>query len=65
MDILQKAIEAERGVSRLADALGVRQNVVSNWKSRGLPKPWQKVLELKYDKQAPKRRKPTPAAVGA
>lgn len=48
MDILQTAIHAEGGVGKLADALGIRQNVVSNWRSRGLPKPWAHLLRLKY-----------------
>lgn len=48
MDILQAAIQAEDGVGKLASALGVRQNVVSNWRSRGLPKAWEHVLRLKY-----------------
>jgi hypothetical protein len=48
MDILQTAIQAEGGVGKLADALGIRQNVVSNWRSRGLPKPWAHLLRLKY-----------------
>lgn len=42
------AIERERGVGRLACALGVRQSVVSNWRSRGLPRSWRLVLEMKY-----------------
>lgn len=48
MDILQTAIQVEGGVGKLADALGIRQNVVSNWRSRGLPKPWAHLLQLKY-----------------
>jgi len=48
MDILQTAIQAEGGVGKLADALDIRQNVVSNWRARGLPKPWAQVLRLKY-----------------
>lgn len=48
MDILEKAIQAEHGVGKLAKALGIRQNVVSNWRARGLPKPWDHVLRLKY-----------------
>lgn len=48
MDILKTAIEVEGGVGKLADALGIKQNVVSNWRARGLPKPWDYVLRLKY-----------------
>lgn len=54
MDILETAIQAEGSVSKLADALDVRQNVVSNWRARGLPKPWAQVLTLRYFK----KRKP-------
>lgn len=50
MDILDKAIAIETGVNRLADALGVRQNVISNWKKRGIPRPWLLVLQLLYGK---------------
>ena len=53
MDILQIAIEAEGGVGKLAAALGENQNVVSNWKARRLPRPWAKVLALKYGKALP------------
>ena len=48
MDILKTAIDAEGGVGKLATALGVGQNVVSNWRARGLPKPWDYALRLKY-----------------
>ncbi|WP_156382464.1 hypothetical protein [Acidovorax sp. Leaf160] len=48
MDILDTAIAAEDGVGRLAEALGVRQSVVSNWRKRGLPRPWRLVLGYRY-----------------
>ena len=48
MEILEIAIKAEGGVSKLACALGERQNVVSNWKKRGVPRAWRQVLELRY-----------------
>lgn len=35
MNALDRAIEIVGGVSALADALGVRQSAVSNWKARG------------------------------
>lgn len=35
MDALLLAIKSAGGVSKLAAALGVGQNVVSNWKKRG------------------------------
>jgi hypothetical protein len=48
MDILKIAIDTEGGVGKLAAALGVRQNVVSNWHARGLPRSWDYALRLKY-----------------
>lgn len=48
MDILEKAIAIAGGVGKLADALDTKQSVVSNWRVRGLPKPWEQVLRLKY-----------------
>ena len=49
MEILDIAIKSAKGVGKLAKALGVEQNVVSNWKWRGkLPKPWELVLKTKY-----------------
>lgn len=62
MDTLKQAIDAEGGVGKLATSLGVRQSVVSNWKARGLPKPWEIALRLKYasGKKA-KRKQPTEA----
>jgi hypothetical protein len=63
MDILEIAIEAEGGVSKLAAALGEKQNVVSNWRARRLPRPWAKVLALKYGKALPATTGPAdPAA---
>lgn len=35
MDALSKAIELADGVTRMAEKLGLRQSVVSNWKRRG------------------------------
>lgn len=35
MDALTLVIEKAGGVGKLAAAIGVRQNVVSNWKARG------------------------------
>lgn len=37
MNALDQAIEILKGPKRLADALGVRPNVVSNWRKRGVP----------------------------
>lgn len=54
MDILNTAIDKEGGVGKLASALGVRQSVVSNWRARGLPKPWDYALRLKYTEELAK-----------
>lgn len=51
MDILEVAIQTESSVGKLAEALDVAQNVVSNWRKRGVPKPWRQVLELRYGRQ--------------
>lgn len=48
MDIFDKAITIAGGVSRLAEALGVRQNVVSNWRKRRVPRAWRMVLQDRY-----------------
>jgi hypothetical protein len=51
MDILEIAIQAAGGTGRLAYLLDVKQNVVSNWRQRGVPKGWEQVLRYKYKKQ--------------
>ena len=52
LDILEIAITHERGVGRLAKELGVKQNVVSAWRSRKVIHPgWALGLSLKYKKQ--------------
>jgi hypothetical protein len=51
MDILEIAIKASGGTGRLAYILNVKQNVVSNWRQRGVPKGWEQVLRYKYKKQ--------------
>ena len=51
MNILDFAIQKADGVSKLARSLGIRQNVVSNWRARGrVPKGWLAVLTMKYGK---------------
>ena len=54
MNILQIAIDKEGGVTRLAEKLGTKQNVISNWRARGVPLAWRKLLELAYKKEARK-----------
>jgi len=51
MDILEIAIKAAGGTGRLAYILDVKQNVVSNWRQRGVPKGWKQVLRYKFVKQ--------------
>jgi hypothetical protein len=51
MDILEVAIKAADGTGRLAYLLDVRQNVVSNWRRRGVPKSWEQVLKYRFKKQ--------------
>jgi len=57
MDILEIAIKASGGTGRLAYILDVRQNVVSNWRQRGVPKGWQQVLRYKFKKQIAEAQK--------
>ena len=52
MDILEIAIKASGGTGSLAYILDIRQNVVSNWRQRGVPKGWQQVLRFKFKKQS-------------
>ena len=51
MDILEIAIKASGGTGRLAYILDVKQNVVSNWRQRGVPKGWEQVLRYKFKKK--------------
>jgi hypothetical protein len=57
MDILEIAIKASGGTGRLAYILDIRQNVVSNWRQRGVPKGWQQVLRYKFKKQIAEAQK--------
>jgi len=57
MDILEIAIKASGGTGRLAFILNVKQNVVSNWRQRGVPEGWEQVLRYKYKKQIAEARK--------
>lgn len=51
MEILEIAIKAAGGVGKLAYILDVKQNVVSNWRVRGVPKSWEQVIAYKFKKQ--------------
>ena len=57
MDILEVAIKAAGGTGRLAYLLDVRQNVISNWRQRGVPKSWEQVLKYKFKKQIAEAQK--------
>jgi hypothetical protein len=41
----------------LAYLLDVKQNVVSNWRARGVPKSWEQVMLLKFKKQIAEAKK--------
>ena len=57
MDLLEIAIKAAGGVGRLAYMLDVKQNTISNWRQRGVPKSWQQVLVYKLKKQIAETQK--------
>ncbi len=57
MNILEIAIKAAGGTGRLAFMLDVKQNVVSNWRQRGVPKSWEQVLKYKFKKQIAEAQK--------
>lgn len=59
MSILEIAIQSEGGVGKLAETLDIAQNVISNWRKRGVPKPWAQVLELRYSAQTRAELTPT------
>lgn len=46
--VLDAAITAEGGVSKLAVALETAPNAISNWRARGVPRAWEKLLRMKY-----------------
>lgn len=52
MEILEIAIQAEGGIGKLSKKLGLKHpSQVSNWKSRGLPEAWRRLLVIKYGKR--------------
>ena len=58
MDILDAAIAYERGVSRLAKALGINQTTISMWRKRqNLSDGWRIALTEKYGKHIRKAAK--------
>lgn len=48
MNLLDIAINAAGGVARLAEKLDVKPNVISNWRTRGVPRGWEAVLRIKF-----------------
>ena len=58
MNILEIAIKAVGGTGKLAFMLDVKQNVVSNWRQRGVPKSWEQVMKYKFKKQIAEAKKP-------
>ena len=57
MNTLEIAIKAAGGTGKLAFMLDVKQNVVSNWRQRGVPKSWEQVLKYKFKKQIAEAQK--------
>lgn len=49
--MLDIAINAAGGVARLAEKLDVKPNVISNWRTRGVPRGWEALLKVKFKKQ--------------
>ena len=54
MNILDAAIQIEDGVARLAEAIDVKPNVISNWRNpgRGIPRGWEMYLMNRYGRRA-------------
>ena len=57
MSILEQSIQISGGVSKLAEAIDVRPNVITNWRTRGVPKGWAAVLHIKYARKAKRKAK--------
>ena len=57
MNIFEIAIKAAGGTKKLALMLDLKQNVVSNWRKRGVPKSWEQVLKYKFKKQIAEAQK--------
>jgi len=57
MNILEISIKSAGGTGRLAFILDVKQNVVCNWRQRGVPKSWEQVLKYKFKKQIAEAQK--------
>jgi len=62
MNILQIAIDAEKGKSNLAHVLEVSPSTISNWLKRGLPHMASRAIKEKYSRQISKAIKADQAA---
>ena len=51
--LLDRAIEASKGVSALACTLGLTNKAVYQWRKRGVPEAWQRVIRTEILKQKP------------
>ena len=57
MNIFEIAIKSAGGTKKLSAMLDLKQNVVSNWRKRGVPKSWEQVLKYKFKKQIAEAQK--------
>lgn len=58
METLEIAITAAGGVGKLAEKLGIKANVISNWRMRkSIPRGWELVLRDRFARKA-KRKQP-------
>lgn len=63
METLEHAITAAGGVGKLAEKLGIKPNVISNWRLRkSIPRGWELVLRDRFVRKALSKRKQTTAA---
>lgn len=61
METLEIAITAAGGVGKLAEKLGIKPNVISNWRLRNsIPRGWELVLRDRFGRKA-KRKQPAEA----
>jgi hypothetical protein len=57
MNFLEIAIKDAGGIARLAEKLDIKPNVISNWRTRGVPRGWETVLRIKFRKQIAEAKK--------
>ncbi len=57
METLEIAIQYAGGVGRLAEKLGIKANVISNWRLRNsVPRAWELVLTDRFVRKAKRRQ---------